>query len=69
MEQELTFGLDLTFLPSQLQNLLTYETIVSSNEMIQFVAHFDVSKICEILKKVLEFFYKIRNIFNCVLMH
>ena len=36
----------------------------TSNEMISFVAHFDVSKLCEI-KKIRYFFF----IFNCVLFH
>ena len=33
------------------------------------VAHFDVTKTYKIKKKKLQIFYRLRNIFNCVLPH
>ena len=41
----------------------------TSNEMIQFVAHFDVSKMYEIRKKQTLNCLQARNIFNCVLLY
>ena len=48
MEQELRFGLDL----GQMADFPAFiASSYTSNEMIQFVAHFDVSKIYEIKKE------------------
>jgi hypothetical protein len=58
MEQELRFGLDLgrrdnfpAFIAST-----SFDLRYTSNEMIQFVAHSDVSKFYEILKNHFQFF-------------